>query len=61
MVFTILSNNTTLLSSLNVSGFTGQITLITLENDVTAIHGILPNSEIQFEMISSISIDCFTK
>ncbi len=34
--------------------------LIMLENDLTAIHGILPNSEIQFKMISSI-IDCFTK
>ena len=34
--------------------------LVTLENDSTIIHGITPNSEIQFNTVSSI-IDCLSK
>ncbi len=34
--------------------------MITLENDVTVIHGILPDSEIQFRTVSSV-IDCYKK
>ena len=34
--------------------------LIALENDVSVVHGIPANNEIQFKSISS-DIDCYTK
>jgi hypothetical protein len=56
----IVNNHTTDLSTLYNLRDDNPNALITLEDDVTAIHGILPNSEIQFKTVSSI-IDCFTK
>ena len=56
----IVNNHTTDLSTLYNFRSDNPNALITLEDDSTVIHGILPISEIKFKNPSLI-IDCFSK